>query len=146
MGIFLSLNLIILKVILLALMTRGLKWVNDLKRRFVNRICVLYCSGCWVRINRDRTRGENIFVSGFPDSDIMEYVIWFANKTSPTHVIPSEELDEVLAEAEEATSPEGLCRRREERLRLEEQERQAKWDALSDADKEFLVAWAEANT
>jgi hypothetical protein len=52
----------------------------------------------------------------------------------------------VLAEAEEATSPEGLRRRREERLRLEEQERRAKWDALSDADKEFLIAWAETDT
>jgi hypothetical protein len=127
-------------------MTRGKSLINDLKRRFANKICVLDYGGYWVRINHDRTRGEKIFVSGFPCSDIMEYVIWFANKTSPTHVIPSEELDGVLAEAEEATSPEGLRRRREERLRLEEQERRAKWDALSDADKEFLIAWAETDT
>jgi hypothetical protein len=43
-----------------------------------------------------------------------------------------------------ATTPEGLRRRKEERLRLEKQERQAKWDALSDADKALLIAWAEA--
>ena len=138
--------LIILKVILQALMTRGLKFVKDLKRNFANRICVLDCGGYWVRINHDRTRGERIFVFGFPNSDIMQYVIDVADRTSSKHVIPSEELDGVLADAKEATSPEGLRRRREERLRLEEQKRQAKWSALSDADKEFLFEWAEADT
>jgi len=145
MGIFFII-LIILKVILQALMTRGLKLVNDLKLNFANRICVLNYGGYWVRINRDRTRGEKIFVFGFANSDIMQYVIDVANMTSSKHVIPSEELDGVLADAKEATSPEGLRRRREERLRLEEQKRQAKWDALSDANKELLVEWAEADT
>jgi hypothetical protein len=125
-------------------MTRGKQWINRLKLEFVDRIRVVDSHGCWVRINHDGTDGEKIFVYGFPGPEVMQYVIDIANKTSPSHVIPSEELDRVLADAEEATSPEGLRRRREERLRLEEQERQAKWDALSDADKAFLIAWAEA--
>lgn len=126
-------------------MTKGKQSINRLKREFVDRICVVDSHGCWVRINRNRTRGEKIFVFGFPNSEVMQYVIDVANKTSSKHVIPSEELDGLLAEAEEATSPEGVRRRREERLRLEEQERRAKWDALSDADKAFLIAWAEAD-
>jgi hypothetical protein len=107
-------------------MTRGLKWINDLKRKFVDRICVVDSHGCWVRINHDRTRGEKIFVYGFPEPDVMKYVIDIANKTSPTHVIPSEELDGVLAEAEEATSPEGVRRAEEKRLEQEAQEKEAR--------------------
>jgi hypothetical protein len=125
-------------------MPKGEQWINNLKREFAKRIRVKDRFGYWVRINHDGTYGENIFVHGFPGPEVMKYVIDIAKKTSPSHVIPSEELDRVLADAEEATTPEGLRRRKEERLRLEKQERQAKWDAISDADKALLIAWAEA--
>lgn len=39
-----------------------------------------------------------------------------------------------------------MVKQAKEQLRLKEQEDQAKWDALSDADKAFLTAWAEADT
>ena len=67
---------------------------------------------------------KKIWVTGFPDEDIMDWVIEYAKQTGRDYVIPSEEIDGVFAAAEEATSPEGLMRAEEERQRLEQERRE----------------------
>ncbi len=82
---------------------------------------VYYSGGAWFRHRNNGKPDEKIWVTGFPDEDIMVWVIKYANQRGRDYVIPSEELDGVFAAAEEATSPEGLRRAEEERQRLEQE-------------------------
>lgn len=82
--------------------------------------------GAWFLDRDDGKPDQKIWVTGFPDEDIMDWVINYANKKGRDYVIPSEELYGVFAAAEEATSPEGLRRAEEERREREAQEEEAR--------------------
>ena len=101
---------------------------QELKRKqqlFVSKCRGVYCSrGQWFRHRNNGKPDEKIWVTGFPDEDIMVWVIKYANQRGRYYVIPSEELDGVFAAAEEATSHEGLRRAEEERQRLEQERRE----------------------
>lgn len=96
-----------------------------LQQAFAARCGGVYSSGGkWFLHRNDGKPDEKIWVTGFPDEDIMDWVINYAKKTGKDYVIPSEELDEVFSAAAAATSPEGLRRAEEERQRLEQERRE----------------------
>lgn len=67
-----------------------------------------------------------------PSISEMEFILKEAKRLG-LEVLSDDQISEMVKQAKE-------------QLRLKEQEDQAKWDALSDADKAFLTAWAEADT
>ena len=96
-----------------------------LQQKFAAKCGGVYSSGGeWFLHRNDGKPDEKIWVTGFPDEYIMDWVIKYTEKKGRYYVIPSEELDGVFAAAEEATSPEGLRRAEEERQRLEQERRE----------------------
>ena len=97
------------------------------QQHFASKCGGVYNShGAWFLDRNNGKPDEKIWVTGFPDEDIMRWVIEYANQKGKDYVIPSEELDGVFAAAEEATSPEGLRRAEEERRQREAQEEEAR--------------------
>jgi len=98
-----------------------------LQQKFAG-ICggVYNSNGAWFRDRNNGKPDEKIWVTGFPNSIFMDWVIAYAENKGRDYVIPSEELDEVFAAAEEATSPEGLRRAEKERREREAQEEEAR--------------------
>lgn len=82
--------------------------------------------GAWFLYRNDGTPDEKIWVTGFPDEDIMDWMCNYAKQKGRDYVIPSEEFDGVFAAAEEATSPEGLRRAEQESREREAQEEEAR--------------------
>jgi hypothetical protein len=96
-----------------------------LQQNFAAKCGGVYSScGEWFLHRNDGKPDEKIWVTGFPDEDIMDWVINYADENGQNYVIPSEELDEVFRAAAAATSPEGRRLAEQERQRLEQERRE----------------------